>query len=161
MCIYLYIYIHSYTYTCNTCLFISWRRDRLPTPVLMGSSGGSDSKEYTCNVGDLGSIPRLGRSLGGGHGNLLHYSCLENPHGQGSLAGYSLQGRRVEHNWATKHSTHLYLFIHALNRYLNIYCVLGTRTEKATVTKQMKSPFPWNPYSNGTQILIGRQSINQ
>ena len=33
-------------------------------------------------VGDLGSIPRLGRSPGGGHGNPLQYSCLENPHGQ-------------------------------------------------------------------------------
>ena len=32
---------------------------------------------------------RLGRSLGGGHGNPLQYSCLENPHGQRSLAGYS------------------------------------------------------------------------
>ena len=98
----------------------------------------------------------LGRSLGGGHGNLLHYFCLENPHGQGSLAGYSLQGHRIKHNWAPKYSTHLYLFIHALNRYLSIYCVLGTRTEKATVTKHMKSPFPWKPCSNGTQILIGR-----
>ena len=28
-------------------------------------------------------------SPGGGHGNPLHYSCLEHPHGQGSLAGYS------------------------------------------------------------------------
>ena len=41
--------------------------------------GGSDGKESTCNVGDLGSIPGLGRSLGGGHGNPLQYSCLENP----------------------------------------------------------------------------------
>ena len=35
----------------------------------------------------LGSIPRLGRSLGGGHGNPLHSSCLKNPHGQRSLVG--------------------------------------------------------------------------
>ena len=40
---------------------------------------GSDSKESACNVGELGSIPGLGRSPGGGHGNLLQYSCLENP----------------------------------------------------------------------------------
>ena len=45
---------------------------------------GSDSKESVCNVEDLGSIPRLGRSPGGGHGNSLQYSCLENPHGQRS-----------------------------------------------------------------------------
>ena len=49
-------------------------------------SGGSEVKESACNDGDLGLIPGLGRSLGGGHGNLLQYSCLENPHGQRSLA---------------------------------------------------------------------------
>ena len=43
----------------------------------MGFPGGSDGKESTCNVGDLGSIPELGRSPGGGHGNPLQYSCLE------------------------------------------------------------------------------------
>ena len=46
-------------------------------------------KESACSVGDLGSIPRLGRSPGGGHGNPLQYSCLENAHGQRSLAGCS------------------------------------------------------------------------
>ena len=50
--------------------------------------GGSDGKEFACNAGDLGSITGLGRSPGGGHGNPLQYSCLENPHGQRSLAGY-------------------------------------------------------------------------
>ena len=45
--------------------------------------GSSDGKESTCNVGDLGSIPGLGRSPGEGIGNhSLHYSGLENPHGQ-------------------------------------------------------------------------------
>ena len=42
----------------------------------------------------LGSIPGLGRSPGGGHGNQLWYSCLENPHGQRSLTGYSPWGRK-------------------------------------------------------------------
>ena len=41
-------------------------------------------------MGDLGSIPGLGRYPGGGHGNPLQYSCLENSHGQRSLAGYNL-----------------------------------------------------------------------
>ena len=41
---------------------------------------------------DMGSVPGLGRSPGGGHGNLLQYSCLENPQGQRSLMGYSPQG---------------------------------------------------------------------
>ena len=46
------------------------------------------------DIRDVGSIPGLGRSPGGGHGNPSQYSCLENPHGQGSLEGYSL--------WVTK-----------------------------------------------------------
>ena len=44
--------------------------------------------------GDLCSVPGLGRSPGGGHGNPLQYSCLENLHGQKSLAGYSPLGRK-------------------------------------------------------------------
>ena len=40
-------------------------------------------------VRDEGLIPGLGRSSEGGHGNPLQYSCLENHHGQRSLAGYS------------------------------------------------------------------------
>ena len=64
-------------------------RDRLPTPVFLGFPGGSDGKESASIAGDLGLIPGLGRSLGGGHGNPLQYSYLENPHGQRSLAGCS------------------------------------------------------------------------
>ena len=40
--------------------------------------GGPAGKEFTCNVGDLGSIPGLGRSPGEGKGYLLQYSGLEN-----------------------------------------------------------------------------------
>ena len=46
--------------------------------------GGSDGKESACNVGDQGSIPGLGRFPGGGHGNPLQYSCLENPMDRGA-----------------------------------------------------------------------------
>ena len=41
--------------------------------------GGSEGTESACNVGDLGSIPGLGRSPGEGNGNPLQYSCLEKP----------------------------------------------------------------------------------
>ena len=51
--------------------------------------GGSDHKESTCNAGNSGSIPGLGRSAGEGIGYPLQCSCLENPHGQRSLVGYS------------------------------------------------------------------------
>ena len=44
----------------------------------MGFPNGSDDKEAICNVGDLGSIPRLGRSPGEGKGYALRYSGLEN-----------------------------------------------------------------------------------
>ena len=63
-------------------------------PCFPGFPDGSVSKESACNVGDLGSIPGLGRSPGGGHVNLSQNSCLENPHGQRSLAGYSLWGHK-------------------------------------------------------------------
>ena len=51
----------------------------------MGFPGGSDGKESTYNMGDLGSIPGLGRSPGGRHGNPLQYFCLENPMERGDL----------------------------------------------------------------------------
>ena len=54
-----------------------------------GFPDSSDSKESAYNEGDLGSVPGLGRSPGGVHGNPLQYSSLENPHGQRTLAGYN------------------------------------------------------------------------
>ena len=53
----------------------------------MGFPGGSDGKESASKDWDLGSILGLGRSPGGGQGNPLQYSCLENSHGQKNLAG--------------------------------------------------------------------------
>jgi len=73
---------------------IPWRRDRLPTPIFLGFSSSSVSKESDCNAGDLGLVTELGRSPGGGHGNPLHYSCLENPQGERSLAGCSSWGHK-------------------------------------------------------------------
>ena len=42
-------------------------------------------KNPSANAGDVGSVPGLGRSPGGGHGDPFQYSCLENPHGQRRL----------------------------------------------------------------------------
>ena len=53
----------------------------------MGFPGGSVGKEPDLNAGDArdtGSIPGSGRSPGGGHGNPLQYSCLENPMDRGA-----------------------------------------------------------------------------
>ena len=49
-----------------------------------GFPGGSDMKESSCNAGDPGLIPGLGRSSGEGNGNPLQYSCLENSMGRGA-----------------------------------------------------------------------------
>ena len=74
---------------------VVWSRDRLPTIVFIrGFPRGSDGKESACVAGDLSSIPGLRRSPGGWHGNPLQYSCLEKPHGWGSLAGYSPWGHK-------------------------------------------------------------------
>ena len=56
-----------------------WKRYRLPTPVFLGFHGGSDGEEFACSVGDLGSIPGLGRSSGEGKGYPLQCSGLKNP----------------------------------------------------------------------------------
>ena len=61
-------------------------------------------QESACSLGQLGSIPGLGRSPGGGEGNPLQYSCWENPNGQRSLVGYSPWSHRVRHDWVIKHT---------------------------------------------------------
>ena len=61
------------------------------------------SEECTCNAGDAGDsglTPGWGRSPGGGHGNPLQYSCLENPRGQRSLEGH----KESDTTEATEHS---------------------------------------------------------
>ena len=77
----------------------------------MGFPGGSDGKVSACNEEDLGLIPGLGRSLGGEHDNSLQYTCLENPHGQRSLAGNSPWGHKESYmteQLSTAHTYHTY-----------------------------------------------------
>jgi len=50
----------------------------------LGFLGGLDGKEFTYNVGDLGSIPGLGRSAGEGNGYSLQYSGLKNSMDRGA-----------------------------------------------------------------------------
>ena len=72
----------------------------------MGLPGGSDSKEPACSVQDLGSIPGLGRSPGGGKAwQPTPVFLPEGFHGQRSLAGYSPRGRR-ESDKTERLSTH-------------------------------------------------------
>ena len=65
------------------------------------------------DIRDVGLIPGLGRSPGGGHDNLFRYSCLQNPYGQRSLVGHSPQ--------VTKNQTQLkQLGIHTHVNYFSI-----------------------------------------
>ena len=72
----------------------------------MGFPGGSVGKESACNVGDLGSILGLETSPGGGHGNPLQYSCLENPWTEEPGGLQSMGSHRVRHVGATEHAAH-------------------------------------------------------
>ena len=70
----------------------------LLVPLILRFPWWLSSKESTCNAGaagDVGSIPGSGRSLGGGNGSPLQYSCWENPIGS----------QRVGHNWAGTHTS--------------------------------------------------------
>ena len=67
---------------------------------------GLDGKDSACNRGDLGSIRGLGRFPGEGHSNPLQHSCLENIHGQRSLAGYSPRGRKESDTTERLSTTH-------------------------------------------------------
>ena len=73
-------------------------------------------KESACNAGDAGDeglTLASGRSPGGGHGNPLQYSWLENSPGQSSLVGYSPQYcKESDTTEATKHThTHIHLIV--------------------------------------------------
>ena len=88
--------------------------------LIYGFPGCSDGKESACNAGDLASVLGLGRSLGEGNGNPLHYSCLENPHGQRSWAGYYSPWGRKESD-TIKRLTHTHRNILTYNIYTHIY----------------------------------------
>ena len=104
------MYAHTHTTLC--------RRDRLPTLVFTGFPGGSDGKESACKAGDLGSIPRLGRSHGRGHGNPLQYSCLENPVDRGAWR-VTVHGVAKSQTWLSNlaHRQHTH------NRFIFVYVI--------------------------------------
>ena len=78
---------------------ILWRRDRLPTPVFLGFSGGLAGKDVdVCSAVDLGLIPGLGRSLGEGNSYPRQYSGLENSMTEEPGGLQSMGSQRVGHN---------------------------------------------------------------
>ena len=87
---------------------------------ILGFPGGSDGTESTCLAGHQGSIPGLGRFPGVGHDNPLQYSCLENPHGQKSLEGYSSQGCK-ESDTTEQLSRHILAIINSAPMNIGVY----------------------------------------
>ena len=81
----------------------------LSISVCMKFPGGSDCKESAHNTGDLGLVPGLGRSPGGGHGSPLQCSCLENPMDRGAFQATVHGVAKIGHDWVTKHSVHVYV----------------------------------------------------
>ena len=75
MCIYLCVYTHTHT---HLPIYVVCVLTYVCVYIYIHFPGGSDDKESTYYVGDLGSIPGLGRFPGEGNDNPLQYSCLEN-----------------------------------------------------------------------------------
>ena len=91
---------------------------------VIGFPGSLDGKASAYNVGDLGSIPGSGRSLGEANGNPLQYSCLENPMDQGvwwaTVHGVAKSRRRLS-KFSSLQS--YYMPDNCISRYL-IYLIL-------------------------------------
>ena len=66
--------------------------------LYLGFPGGSDGKESACSAGHLGLIPGSGRFPGGGRGNPLQYSCLENPMDRGARQATVMGSQRAGHD---------------------------------------------------------------
>ena len=98
----------------------------------MGFPCGSADKESACNAGDLGSIPRLGRSSGEGNGYPLQYSGLENPINRGTW-------------WATVHGVAKSRT--ELNNFHKTICLGGAKIYL------VKQHFPLKPRSSQGHFL--------
>ena len=88
----------------SSCAFPFCNKESFPPYTQWDSSKGNqhvcgslDGKESARNTGNLDSIPGSVRSTGGGNGNPLHYSCLENPMDKGAMGS-----QRVRPDWETK-----------------------------------------------------------
>ena len=84
----------------------------------MSFPGGSGGKESACNAGDLGLIPGPGRSPGGGNGDPLQYSCLENSMDRGT---WQAAVHRVAKSWTQLNDKH-YVSIRFREKETYTYC---------------------------------------
>ena len=150
---------------------ICCRRDRLPTPVFLGFPCGSAGKESACNVGDLGSIPGLGRSPGEGKGYPLWYSGLENSmdyivHGvaksQTQLRDFCFHFIFTLYHWATGEAPKTngfpeldYMLQHCAKLQMEIKIIKRTVNSMIGRIYLLISEFPWlSTWGNTQHVLI-------
>ena len=155
-----------------------------PTSSMWGFPGNSDSRESTCSVGDLGSIPGLGRAPGGGRGNPLQYSwaslvaqMVKNPPAMqetwvqslgwehsfpGEGNGYPLQYSCLENSmdrgawWATVHGVSMSQT--QLSDFTFTFHFHALEKEMATHSSTLAWRIPWTEEPGGLQSM-GSQRV--
>ena len=103
----------------------------------MGFPCGSAGKEFACNSGDLGLIPGLEGLPGGKLGTPLQYSCLENPHGQRNLAGYSPCGHK-DSDMTERLSTNKWMPL--ISKVIYRFITISIQISTALLKKQKSQP---------------------
>ena len=97
------------------CIFHSQKDLKKLISVFMGFSGSSVVKNLPASAGDACSVPGLGRSPGGGDGNLLQFSCLGNPMDTGAWHA-TVHGITKESDATEPLSIHTYIYITQENK---------------------------------------------
>ena len=105
-------------------------------------------KESACNAGDLGSIPKSGRSPGERNGNPLQYFCLESSHAQRSLAGCSPWGHK-------ELDTIEWLTLLLSRRYLKKSCVQKTTRKKWKISLIYERNQRWHKQMERYTVFLG------
>ena len=92
-------------YILNDMTYLSWDRGRIRNGLGLGlGTGGSVVKNLPADAEDAGSISGWGKSHGGGNGNSIQYSCLENPMDRGARGLQSIGSQGVTHDWVIEHA---------------------------------------------------------
>ena len=91
--------------------------------MLLDFPAGSESEETACSLGDLGLIPGLGRSPGGGNGNPLQYSSLGNPMDGGAWWA-TVHGVAKELHMTENNSNMAFLWFHSLHFHSLLKCYI-------------------------------------
>ena len=117
------------------------------------------SKESSCNAGNSSSIPGSGRSPGGGHGNPLEYSCLENPMDRGAWRA-TVHGAAKSQIWLKWPSMHIHTFNYPNNPRRPVLLFLSYRwKEKAKTQRIILSNFPIRLLSSGAETWTRQYTL--